>query len=1024
MDMNNVSNFFRADEVNAASSRIRIFVPSVYKNKRAGEMFCEQLSRLYGIKMVYSNHYTGKVLVVFDENIIKDYHIRREIDRIHKYLISQVNRQPMYKNDRDNSPKYDAVNNKANIVSQTESSNKEDIGWHKMTSSDAVKSLGSDVEYGITKHAAETRLKEYGCNKLGDKKKKSIFKMILESLNDFTTKVLLGSGIVSMIFGGVGDGITILGIIALETLLGISQQIKADKSIDGLKKLSAPNAKVVRDGKQITIPTRNLVPGDILILESGDKVPADARLIDSINLEVNEALLTGEPFPIKKRNIVFENIDVEAADRVNMLYMGTCVTNGRARAVVVETGMGTQMGKIAQMLQNVSEEPTLLETKMQSFGKKLTTICFGLCSILTVGGIIGGRSVVEMVGMGVSLAIGAIPESLPAIVAITMAMGVQRMAKKNAVVRKLPAVETIGSATVICCDKTGTLTKNEMTVKKVYDGSSIFDVDGEGYEYDGGFLLNGKSIDVKEQNSLHKLLYYGSLCSNARLDKMSKSWEVNGDPTEGAILVAAEKAGINTREIGKENKRIKEVPFDSDRKMMSVGCRCSKENVVITKGAVDCVLNICSTIQDGGTIRNINSSDIERILKVNSQMSKNAYRVIGVAYKNMEDEYADESSLESCLTFLGLFGMIDPPRPGVKDAIRKCREAGIKVIMITGDHPDTAEAIGKSIGLLDDGTVMSGKTLDDTTDEELAEKLDNINIFARATPYHKLRIVKAFKKKGHVVAMTGDGVNDAPAIKESDIGISMGAGGTDVAKEASSIVLLDDNFTTIVAAVEEGRTVRYNIKKSMTYLLSGSFGEVFAIFVSVISGMPVPLIPAQILWINLVTESITGASLSMEPPVPNVMKRKPEPVKQELITRQSAVDITLRGIGVGVTTLAAFSWGLYSGKGLYKARTMAFANLIFTQILNVYDFNTSLHDAKAVILRNTYKKWAVLLSSVLTIGAIYLPGLNGIFGTVPLALSDWIQLGILGAASKYHRLIPKENQQIGLNKRYLLPEGK
>ncbi|MFH0922521.1 MAG: HAD-IC family P-type ATPase, partial [Candidatus Micrarchaeota archaeon] len=746
--------------------------------------------------------------------------------------------------------------------------------WHARSHADVLKELESS-EKGLTGGQVRERLVKYGRNELKEGKKKGPLRMFLEQFTDFLVLLLIAAALISGFLGELLDAGVILAVVLLNAIFGFMQQYNAERAIAALKKMVSPKARVLRDGVEKEVDTHELVPGDIIILDEGGKVPADSRLFEAISLECEESALTGESVPSRKEAAVVLKKEQAVAERENMVFLGTVVTHGRAKAIVVETGMNTQVGRIAELVQEVEEEQTPLQRKLEVLGKQLGTAALVAVVIIFLVGVgLRGGNLFEMFLIAVSLAVAAIPEGLPAVVTVTLAIGVQRMAKRNAIIRKLTAVETLGAATVICTDKTGTLTKNEMTVREVFADGKRFEVAGRGYGLTGEFTLNGKRVSALKDEALFLLLKTGVLCNNASLAISSdkKNSSVLGDPTEGSLVVLGWKAGLDFEELREEHEFVSEIPFDSSRKMMSVLRKDGGKTVSFVKGAPEAVLAKCAKILKDGKEIVLSEKDRKEIFDENKRMASQALRVLAFAFK----KNAVEKNAESDLVFLGLVGMMDPPRPEAKTAVEACNAAGIRVIMITGDNRDTAIAVGKELGILRDGLeVLTGAELDEASDEEIDTIIEKTAIYARVSPEHKLRIVNALKRKGEIVAMTGDGVNDAPAIKRADIGVGMGITGTDVTKEASDMIATDDNFASIVNAVEEGRIVFDNIMKSVKYLVSCNIGELLAVFTAIIGGLATPLVPIQILWMNMVTDSAPALALGLEQAEPGVMQRKP-----------------------------------------------------------------------------------------------------------------------------------------------------
>jgi Ca2+-transporting ATPase len=800
----------------------------------------------------------------------------------------------------------------------------------------------------------------------------------------------MAAALISGMLGEYADALTVIAIIIINAILGFVQEYRAEKSLEALKKLTSPEARVLRNGEQVAISAEELVPGDILFIETGDRIPADVRILDAINLEVDEAILTGESHPVKKSAEIITADKVGLGDQKNIMFLGTAVTRGRAEAIVIATGMSTEMGKIAGMMQEVGEEQTPLQKRLEHLGKILVAFCLAICAVVVLTGIWRGEEIYQMFLTGVSLAVAAIPEGLPAIVTVALAIGVQKMIRRNAIVRKLPAVETLGCATYICSDKTGTLTQNEMTVRQILCDGKIYSVTGEGYEPKGEIKLREKTVEHKQNMAMNLLLKTCAICSNTELQveknsglfkkkESRKDWSIVGDPTEGALVVLAAKAGIWRNKINQTGKRILEIPFDSVRKRMSVLFEEGKDKQVLyTKGAPDVVLNLCSHVLINGREVPLNQELKEEILLQNEKMGGQALRVLGMAYRNLTGVTSlAEEELEENLIFLGLAGMIDPPRQSAIKAIQVCRQAGIKVVMITGDHQITAKAVAQELGLLtgDGGLVVTGTEMDNLGDDEFGAIVKDIKVYARVSPSHKLRIVKALKDKGEIVAMTGDGVNDAPAVKEADIGVAMGKTGTDVTKEASAMILADDNFATIVAAVEEGRGIYDNIRKFIRYLLSCNVGEVLTMFFAALLALPLPLLPIQILWVNLVTDGLPAMALGVDNIDRDIMLRKPRHPKESIFSQGLWRKIINRGLQIGLGTLVVFVLANYLSDGnITLARTMAFATLVFSQLFHVFDCKSERHSVFEIgIFSNIYLVLAVACSIFMQLAVIYFP---------------------------------------------------
>jgi len=870
--------------------------------------------------------------------------------------------------------------------------------WYKKSKEEVVSQLSTSTDKGLSNEEAQKRLEKYGPNALKEEGKQSMLSKIIAQFNDFLILILIVAAVISYFVGEKVDAVVIIAIVIVNAALGIYQEGKAEKSLEALKKMAAPSAKVLRNGNVEVIPSNNVVPGDIVILETGDVIPADLRLIESSNLKVEEASLTGESVPVEKdSNIIFDE-DVSLGDRVNMAYSSTIVSYGRGKGVVVGTGHDTEIGKIATMIQTYDNEPTPLQRKLNQLGKFLGIVVIVVCLVVFGLGLYQGRDVLSMFMTSISLAVAAIPEGLAAIVTIVLALGMNRMVERNAIVKKLLSVETLGTTTYICSDKTGTLTQNEMTVVKVYTDDKIIDVSGIGYEPKGKFTMDGVEVEnVTGSVNINTLLSIGTLCSDARLTETDDGYKILGDPTEGALVTLAEKAGIRQDDINQKYPRIEELPFDSDRKMMTT----FHENFIpgkvvsFTKGAPDILISKSSSIYLNGEIVPFTEDLKKKVLDVNSKFSREALRVLAMAfrqYDSLPNEITTET-IENNLIFVGLVGMIDPPREEAKEAIKKCKNAGIKTVMITGDYKETAFAIAKQLGMADhESQAMMGQELDNLTDEELREVVKEKRVYARVSPEHKVRIVDALKKNGEIAAMTGDGVNDALALKKADIGISMGITGTDVAKNTAEVILTDDNFASIVAAVEEGRIIYSNIKKFVFFLLSCNIGEVLVIFLSILLGFEVPLLPIQLLWLNLVTDSFPALALGMEKGDPEIMDIPPRDPDEPILDKDMIKALVVQSIAISAATLGAYIWGMrtYGTVNLYYARTITFATLITAELLRAYSSRSLNHSIlKIGVFSNKTMVRSTLLAFALLLVVIYVPALQPIFDTFAMGLGDW-----------------------------------
>jgi len=872
------------------------------------------------------------------------------------------------------------------------------VGWHTLEVEEAMRVLETGPG-GLSEEEAKRRLSEYGPNELRKEKRKSPLILFFEQFKSYIIIILLVATVLSLILGEVLDAITILAIVMACAVLGFVEEYRSERALELLKKLAAPTALVIREGKEQTMPARELVPGDVVILHTGDKVPADIRLIEAVNLKVDEAPLTGESVPVEKNVRVLPG-ETPVPDRVNMAFSGTTVTYGRGRGAVTATGMMSEFGKIAAMVQVAEEEETPLEKRMAHVGKWLGTLCLVVCGVVALLGFIRGHSILEMLIWGVSLAIAAIPEALPAVVTGALAIGMLEMARRNAIVRRLPAVETLGCASIICADKTGTMTKGEMTVRKIYVNEEMINVTGVGYEPKGDFQLRKDQINPEDDAVLMLLLRAAALCNDAKLGVEGDRWVIRGDATEGALIVAAAKAGMREDELGKY-PRVGEVPFTSERKRMTtIHTALDDKTLAFMKGAPEVVLERCGWIYRNGCVDELTDEDRKEILKINEAMAGEALRNLAMAYKQVDEmpTYLDEE-IEKDLIFLGIAGMIDPPREEAKEAIKLCKRSGIKTVMITGDHKLTAMMVAKELGMMgsEKGRVLTGAELDTMSDEEFEGVVEGVVVYARVSPAHKVRIVDALKRKGYVVAMTGDGVNDAPALKRSDIGVSMGITGTDVTKESSDMVLADDNFATLVAAVREGRRIFDNIKKYLTYLLELNLGEIGVALVTSILGLPLPFTATQLLWINLTTDGPPALALGVDPPDPDIMQKPPRNPKESVFTKDVKVYLLICSTIYTLKITLIFIYGLSTG-GLTKAQTLVFTTIILSELLVALSCRSLEYPVfKVGLLANKFLLLAIALSATLAFIALLIPQLHRAFNVTFLEPADWAIA--MGAAS-------------------------
>lgn len=849
------------------------------------------------------------------------------------------------------------------------------------------------TEYaGLSREQAEKNRVEYGDNLLKGGRRKNPILIFFSQFRDLMTLILLCATALSWMMGEKTEALTIIAIVILNGLMGFFQEYRTERSLEKLNALAAPTACVIRDGKEEAIPAREVTIGDLVKLKAGDRVPADCRIVENESLLFDESLLTGESEAVGKSDTGDED------DKTANAFMGTIVAAGHGKAVVTEIGEDTRMGEISVMLDCIEAEETPLQKKLDQLGKGIAVGCLVICAVVAGVGILRGEPILDMIVTGISLAVAAIPEGLPAIVTISLALSVNRMVKKNAVIRRLHAVETLGCANVICSDKTGTLTENRMTVREIWCPSKSYSVEGSDIE-EGKITCHSHPVTVKEELDLHKLLTIAAVCNNAKVEKkgkgmLSRKLKVNGEPTEAALLAAAAKG--NTEQAQTEYKKIKEIPFDSKRKMMSVLIQNKEgKQFFFTKGAPEILLERCRFFQKNGMVSLMTSTERRQILEQNQKMAQEAMRVIALCWRTASGE---EDCSEQNLVFCGLAGMSDPPRKEAYEAVKLCRKAGIRTVMITGDSKETACAVAKKLKILSsDEEVLTGAELNKMSDEKFLQHLPKVSVFARVTPAHKLRIVKGLKSQGNIVAMTGDGVNDAPAVKEANIGVSMGKNGTDVTKEASSVILLDDNFSTLVAAVEEGRVIYQNIRKFIRYLLSCNIGEVITMFLAMLMGMPVPLLPIQILLVNLVTDGLPAIALGLDPADKNVMQQKPRKSTDSVFAGGLASVILFRGALIGLTTVGIFSMWLVHGATLDRARTAALVTLILTQLVHVFECKS---EQRALWQIPIFNNIGLVLAAVISLGvmcfAVWHPMGSVIFSTVSLIKEEvcWICLAV------------------------------
>ena len=875
------------------------------------------------------------------------------------------------------------------------------MNWHTIETNAALNELASSSETGLTSAQVEESKKKHGANELIERGGRTPWQILWEQITATMVLILIAAAVVAGLLGDTKNTIAILSIVALYALLGFIQEYRAEQAIAALKKMSVPNVRVIRDGKMQELSARELVPGDIIQLETGNVIPADLRLVEAVNLRIQEAALTGESEAIEKHVVALSNEDLPLGDRRNMAYMGTVITQGRGLALVTATGMNTELGKIADMIQAVKQEQTPLQRRLDALGKTLALIGVGIAVLIFILGIIRGDEVRHMLLTAVSVAVAIVPEGLPAVVTITLALGAQRMLQRQALIRKLPAVETLGSVTVICSDKTGTLTENRMTVVVLDVAEHALDLTGDVAR--DGSLHATRGLGAPAQSSLSLAAIGGALCNDAKLvDEGDDRFHTMGDPTEGALVVAAAKMGYWKSSLDSSFPRAAELPFDSDRKRMTTVHHLGQYDptvlsgleigdtryIAFTKGGVDGLLDIASHVWADGKSVPLDDAWRSKIEASNERLARKGMRVLGVGFRliNAIPEII-QTDLEQNITLVGLFGMIDPPRNEVKDAVAIAKTAGIRPIMITGDHPLTAMEIARQLGITDNGRVLTGVELEKITMDELKTMLDDVNVFARVAPEHKLRIVQALQEKGHVAAMTGDGVNDAPALRKADIGVAMGITGTDVSKEASDLVLLDDNFATIVAAVKEGRTIYDNIRKFVRFSVAGNIGKVLVMLIAPFLGKPLPLLPLQLLWLNLLTDGLLGLGMGVENPEKDTMKRKPYSPTEGVFSRGAGVQTIWVGALIGALALGLGSWYYFTDRPEWQ--TMIFTSLAFMQIFQALASRSDKDSlVKIGVMSNPVLAGMALLVFVLQMAVIYIPALANFFEVIPLRWHD------------------------------------
>ncbi|HXG52791.1 MAG TPA: cation-translocating P-type ATPase [candidate division Zixibacteria bacterium] len=870
------------------------------------------------------------------------------------------------------------------------------LSWYRREAAEVVEELGTDAERGLTAAEALRRLARYGPNELQESRKPSPWTILARQFKNVLVVILISAIALSAALGHDLEAAAIGAIVVLAVLLGFFQEFRAEKAVETLRRMAAPKATVVRDGQVLEIPARDLVPGDIVLVRMGDKVPGDARLIEAVNLRVEEAALTGESAPVEKQSDALRSDALSAGDQTNMIFAGTAVTYGRGKAVVVATAMETEFGRIARLLQTIEPAKTPLQRNLDRVGRALAQAAIALVLIVVGLAVLRGQPLIEMLIFGIALAVAVVPEALPAVVTISLAIGVQRMVRRNALIRRLPAVETLGSVSVICSDKTGTLTRDEMTVRRIFVDGKLLEVSGSGYEPKGAFSCGGAPAPISPP--LDALLRAAALASDAALiqsdnDSGPLGWQIRGDPTEGALVVAAAKAGLWKADLEARYPRIHEIPFTSESKRMTTLHAAPEGIFACAKGAPEVILGSCTCVATASGHAPLDPAVRDGILRAARAMAGDALRVLGVAFKPA----ATPQDAERDMVFLGLVGMIDPPRPEVAQAIERCERAGVKPVMITGDHPVTAEAVAREINLLKDGRVLTGAELDALGEAEFESSVETVSVYARVSPAHKLRIVTALQRKGHVVAMTGDGVNDAPALKKADIGIAMGITGTDVSREAAAMTLLDDNFASIVAAVDEGRRIFNNIKKYLMYLLSSNIGEIGLMLGAVVLDLPLPLTAAQILYVNLATDGLPALALAVDPPEADLMSRPPRNPRAGIFTRPVLVLMSAGGLWSAMANLLLFRWLISSGRPASEAMAMIFVSLVAIEFFKAYNFRSDRLSAFARPFANRWLNAAVLAELALLALIVYLPVLQLLLGTFDMRESDW--LVAIGVAS-------------------------
>ena len=880
---------------------------------------------------------------------------------------------------------------KAAVAAETGSVVARGGAWHARDADDVVAELDTSIASGLTAAEAARRLAEHGPNELAAGDVVAPWRLLLDQFRNVLILILLVAVGLSIALGHATEAIVIAAIVLLAAVLGFVQEYRAERAIEALRRMAAPTATVLRDGEETDVPARELVPGDVLVLRAGDRAAADGRLVEVVNLQVEEAALTGESLPVEKQPEALAAADLPLGDRTNMVFAGTAVAYGRGRAVVVATAMETEFGGIAQLLETIERAKTPLQLSLDRVAMMLARAAIVVVFLVVSLGLLRGQPFLDMLLFGTALAVAVVPEALPAVITISLTLAAQRMARRNALVRRLPAIETLGSVSVICSDKTGTLTKDEMTARKVLAAGALVDVSGAGYDPHGEYSLDGARVDPSE--ALLETLRAAALASDARLVAVDGAWQVRGDPTEGALVVAAAKAGLRRDELEAELPRVNEIPFTSESKRMTTLHDTGNGCVAYTKGAPEVVLASCTRQVTADGEVPLDDEGRERLLAVARELAGEALRVLAAARRSD----ATVGTAERELTFLGLIGMLDQPRPEAKEAVATCRRAGIAPVMITGDHPLTAEAIARELGILTDGRAITGGELESMDDAELDRVVETIQVYARVSPLHKLRVVTALQHRGHSVAMTGDGVNDAPALKKADIGVAMGVTGTDVAKEAAAMTLTDDNFASIVAAVEEGRGVFANVRKYLMYLLAANLGEIGLLLGASLLGKPLPLSAVQILYVNLATDGLPALALSVDPAERDLMRRRPRSRDTGIFTRPVVTLIAVGGVWSAIVTLVLFTTALSSGRALPEAMTITFVTLVLIEFFKAYSFRS---DRNSVFDRPFANRWlnlAILWELALVMVVVNVPFVQDVFGTTGLSLGTWLLVAAAAA---------------------------